>query len=104
MVAYRKVLLKSWANFLFRGLWPLTRALFMFWILFESMGELDSTAIGIGLGALALGLVPMVRYRRSTYHRPHRLDAATTEQVAREYEREEPVFTSSAGDTVAADF
>ncbi|MCF1592896.1 APC family permease [Streptomyces muensis] len=104
VVAYRKVLMKSWANFLFGGLWPLTGALFMFWILFESLGALDSTAIGIGLGALALGLIPMVWYRRSTYYRPHRLDAAKTEQVAREYERLEPVPASSADDTVATDF
>ncbi|MEU1184926.1 APC family permease [Streptomyces sp. NPDC005820] len=104
VVAYRKVLLKSRANFFFGGLWPLAGALFMFWILFESLGELDPTAIGIGIGALALGLVPMFWYRRSTYYRPDRLDAARTEQVAREYERLEPVSASSADDTVATDF
>ncbi|MFF7951758.1 APC family permease [Streptomyces griseorubiginosus] len=104
VVAYRKVLLKTPANFVFGGLWPLAGALFMFWVLFESLSELDSTAIGIGIGGLAVGLVPMFWYRHSAYYRPHRLDAAKAEQVEQEYERQEPVATSTAGDTIATDF
>lgn len=85
VVAYRKMLLKSAANFLFGGLWPLVGAVFMFWIFVESLGDLSSAAIGIGIGGLAVGLVPMLWYwrRGSDYYRPARLDAAHT--VATDY-------------------
>ncbi|MEU1407591.1 APC family permease [Streptomyces sp. NPDC005728] len=77
VVAYRKMLLKSVGNFLLGGLWPLFGALFMFWIFVESLGELDGAAIGIGIGGLAVGLVPMLWYWRqgSDYYRPAKLDA-----------------------------
>lgn len=78
VVAYRKMLLKSPANFLFGGLWPLCGALFMFWVFVESLGELSSAAITIGIGGLAVGLVPMLWYWRqgSDYYRPAKLDAS----------------------------
>ncbi|MFD5839693.1 APC family permease [Streptomyces collinus] len=78
VVAYRKTLLKSPANFLFGGLWPLCGALFMFWVFVESLGELSSAAITIGIGGLAVGLVPMLWYWRqgSDYYRPAQLDAS----------------------------
>ncbi|MCX4767119.1 APC family permease [Streptomyces sp. NBC_01275] len=80
VVAYRKTLLKSPSDFLLGGLWPLFGALFMFWILVESLGELDSAAIAIGVGGLATGLAPMLWYWRqgSDYYRPARLDASRT--------------------------
>ncbi|MGW1777751.1 APC family permease [Streptomyces sp. NPDC002143] len=80
VVAYRKTLLKSPSDFLLGGLWPLFGALFMFWIFVESLGELDPAAIAIGIGGLALGLVPMLWYWRqgSDYYRPARLDASQT--------------------------
>lgn len=80
VVAYRKMLLKSPADFLFGGLWPLLGALFMFWIFVESLGELSTAAITIGVGGLAVGLVPMLWYwrRGSDYYRPARLDASRT--------------------------
>ncbi|MFI8386898.1 APC family permease [Streptomyces sp. NPDC085540] len=104
VVAYRKVLLKTPANFVFGGLWPLTGALFLFWVFVESLGALDSTAIAIGIGGLAVGLVPMFAYRQSPYYRPDRLDAAKTERIKQEYEGLEPVSASSADDTIATDF
>ncbi|MFL4952461.1 APC family permease [Streptomyces sp. MMS24-I31] len=78
VVAYRRRLLKSPANFVLGGLWPLLGALFMFWIFAESLGELSPAAVSIGIGGLALGLVPMLWYwrRGSDYYRPARLDAA----------------------------
>lgn len=78
VVAYRKKLLKSPADFLFGGLWPLCGALFMFWVFVEALGELSSSAIAIGLGGLAVGLVPMLWYWRkgSEYYRPAPLDAS----------------------------
>ncbi|MDO0916596.1 APC family permease [Streptomyces sp. DT2A-34] len=80
VVAYRKMLLKSVGNFLFGGLWPLLGAVFMFWVLVESLGELSSAAVTIGLGGLAVGLVPMLWYWRkgSEYYRPVKLDASRT--------------------------
>ncbi len=80
VVAYRRMLLKSVANFVFGGLWPLFGALFMFWIFVESLGELSASAIAIGVGGLAAGLIPMFWYWRqgSDYYRPAKLDAART--------------------------
>jgi amino acid transporter len=80
VVAYRRMLLKSPANFLLGGVWPLFGALFMFWIFAESLGELDTAAIAIGIGGLAVGLVPMLWYWKqgSDYYRPARLDASRT--------------------------
>ncbi|GAA4080140.1 APC family permease [Streptomyces shaanxiensis] len=80
VVAYRGMLLKSVGNFVFGGLWPLFGALFMFWIFVESLGELSGSAIAIGIGGLAAGLVPMLWYWRqgSDYYRPAKLDATRT--------------------------
>ncbi|MFI1920979.1 MULTISPECIES: APC family permease [unclassified Streptomyces] len=80
VVAYRKTLLKSPADFLLGGLWPLFGAAFMFWIFVESLGELAPAAVAIGVGGLAVGLVPMLWYWRqgSDYYRPARLDASRT--------------------------
>ena len=68
------------ANFVLIGLWPLLGALFMFWIFVESLGELSTAAITIGIGGLAVGLIPMLWYWRqgSDYYRPARLDASRT--------------------------
>jgi amino acid transporter len=80
VVAYRKMLLRSASDFLFGGLWPLFGAVFMFWILVESLSELEPAAVAIGVGGLAAGLVPMLWYwrRGSDYYRPARLDATRT--------------------------
>ncbi|ANS70061.1 putative amino acid transporter transmembrane protein s [Streptomyces lincolnensis] len=80
VVAYRRMLLKSVANFVLGGLWPLFGSLFMFWVLVESLGELSTASVTIGLGGLAVGLIPMFWYwmRGSDYYRPARLDAART--------------------------
>ncbi|WP_046732190.1 APC family permease [Streptomyces humi] len=80
VVAYRKMLFKSAGNFLLGGLWPLFGAVFMFWIFVESLGELSGAAIAIGIGGLAVGLIPMLWYWRqgSDYYRPAKLDATRT--------------------------
>ncbi|MEU2776341.1 APC family permease [Streptomyces sp. NPDC007162] len=80
VVAYRKMLFRSAGNFLLGGLWPLFGAVFMFWIFVESLGELSGAAITIGIGGLAVGLIPMLWYWKqgSDYYRPARLDAART--------------------------
>jgi amino acid transporter len=60
--AYRKVLFRSVSNLVFIGLWPLLGAVFMFWVFIESLPELDTTTKSVGLGALALGLIPLGWY------------------------------------------
>ncbi|RVU22633.1 APC family permease [Streptomyces antnestii] len=106
VVAYRKLLFKSAANFFFGGLWPLAGALFMIWVFVESLGSLSSTAIAIGVGGIAVGIVPMLWYRAkgAAYYRPARLDAARAEQVHAEYGNETPVYAASSGDTLSTDF
>ncbi|MFE4966662.1 APC family permease [Streptomyces sp. NPDC056660] len=80
VVAYRKMLFQSAGNFLLGGVWPLLGAVFMFWIFVESLSELSSAAIAIGVGGLAVGLIPMLWYWKqgSDYYRPAKLDATHT--------------------------
>nr|WP_189134651.1 APC family permease [Wenjunlia tyrosinilytica] len=88
VVAYRKLLLRSTANFVFIGAWPLSGAVFMGWVFFESIPELDSTTLAVGLGSLAAGLVPLAVYwsRGSAYYRgAARLDAAVAEEMDARY-------------------
>lgn len=105
VVAYRRTLLKSPADFLFGGLWPLCGALFMFWVFVESLGELSSAAVAIGLGGLGLGLVPMLWYWRkgSDYYRPARLDASRTVEADYVPEGHAPVH-SPAHEGLPTDF
>ncbi|MGY3337321.1 amino acid transporter [Streptomyces filamentosus] len=78
VVAYKTLLLRSVKNFLLGGVWPLLGSAFMLWAFVASLGELSTTALTIGLGGLAAGLVPMAVYWRkgSDYYRPARLDAS----------------------------
>ncbi|MFJ5840664.1 APC family permease [Streptomyces shenzhenensis] len=84
VVAHRKLLFTSPARLLLGGVWPLFGSLFMFWIFVESLGELSDAAVAIGIGGLAVGLVPMLWYWRkgSDYYRPARLDATRTVEAA----------------------
>ncbi|MFB7515523.1 APC family permease [Streptomyces sp. NPDC056144] len=77
VVAYKSLLLRSVGNFLLGGLWPLLGSAFMLWCFYESLGELSTTALAIGLGGLLFGVVPLLVYWRkgSDYYRPARLDA-----------------------------
>jgi amino acid transporter len=74
--AYRKVLFRSVSNLVFIGLWPLLGAVFMFWVFVESLPELDATTKTVGLGALALGLIPLGWYwsRGVAYYRTRPLE------------------------------
>ncbi|MER7834859.1 APC family permease [Streptomyces sp. NPDC096040] len=80
VVAYRKMLFRSAGNFLLGGVWPLLGAVFMFWIFVESLSQLSTAAIAIGIGGLAVGLIPMLWYWKqgSDYYRPAKLDATRT--------------------------
>jgi amino acid transporter len=65
VVLFRRQLFKSVNNFVFMGLWPLIGASFMGYMFYESIpGLWDSNpaTVYIGLGAMALGLIPMAYY------------------------------------------
>ena len=62
VIGFRKYALKSVKNFFFMGLFPLLGSVFMFWIFVKSIPGLTTTENSLGLGALAIGLVPLVYY------------------------------------------
>jgi amino acid transporter len=62
VVAYRNVIFKSVKNFIFIGLWPGLGAGFMVWIFCVSLPTLEPVVIGIGIGALALGIIPLALF------------------------------------------
>nr|WP_134005736.1 APC family permease [Streptomyces sp. 846.5] len=85
VVAYRKLVFKSVSNAIFVGLWPLAGAVFMGFLFVENCMNLPTAQIAIGLGALAIGIIPMAYYwaNGSDYYRPGavRLDATASDQV-----------------------
>ena len=62
VVLYRRQIFKSAANFFLMGLWPLAGAIFMFVMFAKVIPDLNATTNLVGLGALAIGLVPMTIY------------------------------------------
>jgi hypothetical protein len=62
VVLYRRQLFKSVGNFIFMGLWPLLGAGFMVFIFYEALPNLNTTTKVVGLGAVALGIIPMTYY------------------------------------------
>ncbi|HTX82400.1 MAG TPA: APC family permease [Streptosporangiaceae bacterium] len=64
VVAFRKVLFASVKNLLLIGIWPFVGAVFMFWVLgeFVATNTSDAVVIWVGLGGLAIGLIPLVIY------------------------------------------
>ena len=62
IVLYRRQLFKSVKNFIFMGLWPLLGALFMTVVFFKVIPPLNVTTKVVGLGSMALGLIPMAYY------------------------------------------
>ncbi len=69
VILARRRLFDSAKNFLLMGLWPLVGGLFMFLMLVESLTSLSGVTIGIGLGAMAIGIIPLVIYwvKRAPY-------------------------------------
>jgi amino acid transporter len=62
VVLYRQQLMKSATNFIFMGLWPLLGALFMAVMFVKTIPGLNGVTLTVGLGAMALGLIPMTYY------------------------------------------
>lgn len=78
IVAYRKVLFKSAGNAVFIGLWPGVGALFMAWVFTQVLPTLNTETKVIGLGALAIGIIPLVWFWKqgSSYYRTERLEVS----------------------------
>ncbi|WP_037607697.1 APC family permease [Streptacidiphilus rugosus] len=89
VVAYRKVVFKSVSNAIFVGIWPGAGALFMAFLFVENCKTLDTEVLLIGLGALAIGIIPLAIYwaKGSEFYTnpPARLDAALAEAVDAEF-------------------
>ncbi len=70
VVAFRRHVLASVSNFVLMGALPTLGAAFMAWIFVESIPTLGGVVDVIGLGAMALGLIPLVYYfaKRSPYY------------------------------------
>jgi amino acid transporter len=62
VVLYRRQIFRSAGNFVFMGLWPMVGAVFMFVMFAKVIPTLNATTLEVGLGALAIGLVPMTIY------------------------------------------
>jgi amino acid transporter len=60
VVSHRAELFKSVRNFLLIGLWPGLGAVFLLWMFVEAIGSNTAVVNGIGLGLLAVGIVPML--------------------------------------------
>jgi amino acid transporter len=87
VVLYRKQIFKSPSNFIFMGLWPLAGALFMIVMFIKEIPNLNGTTLVVGLGSMALGLIPMTYYwlkGNNYFNMPTKL-----ERVARVEEIEE---------------
>ncbi|WP_328941453.1 APC family permease [Streptomyces sp. NBC_00250] len=87
-VAFRSVLFSSLGNLILLGLWPLAGVAFNVWVFAASVRTLSGTQLAIGLGALAVGLIPLGIARlqggRAFFHpRPlNPQEAATAEAYA----------------------
>ncbi|WP_210415975.1 APC family permease [Humibacter ginsenosidimutans] len=91
VVAYRREIFKSVKNFLFIGLWPAIGAVFMAVVFvvsipsqFESNPKDPGTAwliIIIGIGTIAIGLVPMAIYWRKGHKYFSRRPLETGEEI-----------------------
>ncbi|MEE1751350.1 APC family permease [Streptomyces sp. SP18CS02] len=106
VVAYRGMLLRTARDFLLGGVWPLLGSAFMFWVFFESLGELGAASVAIGLGGLAAGVVPMLWYwhKGSPYYRPARLDATRAMAAAAPYDASRTCRQGNENEVLATDF
>jgi amino acid transporter len=80
VITYRREIFASVRNAIFIGLWPLVGAAFLFWVFGESIHSNSAAVNGIGLGALAIGIVPLTIAwrRRSPYFQRSRAAADLT--------------------------
>ncbi|WP_035796825.1 APC family permease [Kitasatospora mediocidica] len=105
VVAYRRLLFKSLSNAIFIGLWPLAGAVFMGFVFVEALFSFTGQELWLGLGALALGLIPMTWYwmKGSSYYRPARLDATDADAVEARYGDSDLALSGAGQNGLATD-
>jgi amino acid transporter len=64
IVAYRRVIFTSVKNFIFIALWPGLGAAFMIFIFVTAIPNSTPIVVAIGLGSLALGVIPIIVFWR----------------------------------------
>src|SRR3954469_14156911 len=64
VVAYRPIVFKSGKNFIFIALWPGLGAIFMVWIFIAAIPASTPIVIAIGIGALVIGVIPIIVFWR----------------------------------------
>ncbi|MEP6842663.1 MAG: APC family permease [Pseudolysinimonas sp.] len=64
IVAYRRIVFKSVKNFIFIALWPGIGAIFMVSIFILAIPASTPIVIAIGIGALVIGIVPVIVFYR----------------------------------------
>ncbi|GAA3393697.1 APC family permease [Streptomyces roseoviridis] len=106
VVAYKGLLLSSVRDFVLGGVWPVLGSAFMMWAFVESLGELSTASLAIGLGGLAAGVVPMLVYWRkgSAYYRPARLDASRALAAAETFASPDSPRARRVDESLATDF
>jgi amino acid transporter len=85
VVAYRKIVFKSAKNFIFIALWPSLGAVFMVWIFIAAIPASTPIVIAIGIGALVLGIIPVIVFWRKGHayygRRPLELPDELTSEI-----------------------
>ncbi|HEY3747615.1 MAG TPA: APC family permease [Pseudonocardiaceae bacterium] len=78
VISYRREVLSSVRNILLIGVWPLLGAVFLLWMFVEAIRENDAAVNYIGLGAMAIGIIPLTIawVRKSPYFSQSRDDVA----------------------------
>jgi amino acid transporter len=64
VVAYRRIVFKSVKNFIFIALWPGLGAIFMVFIFIAAIPNSTGIVIAIGIGALVIGVIPIIVFWR----------------------------------------
>jgi len=64
VIAYRRIVFKSVKNFIFIALWPGLGAIFMVWIFIAGITNSTAIVIAIGIGALVIGVIPIIVFWR----------------------------------------
>jgi amino acid transporter len=74
VILYRHEIFKSAYNFIFMGLWPLLGGIFMTAVLYYVIPTLNSASKYIGLGTVAIGVIPMAIFWAKGSHYFHKVE------------------------------